>query len=253
MPESHTIARVPSGQAKLLSGSVVAARQKRCSAEGSPHMHEIERWRDRLNTAILVLPGQWFTLMAIYWLRFYPPLRPFQFDVPFPSAAAFLFGCAASCVPFLLPRAYFTPFAFERGRFYRRLGLRWFRYVAPDGDLVKRILRRIEPSYRVVRDRVSLRKHIEGTFANERWHLAFFIAGTLTFCHAAYTRQYVLGSLILVTNVAFNLFPVFHQRFKRARIRLRKSVSPDKGLCAGPDTEPRAASDRRGATDFPEP
>lgn len=181
-------------------------------------MHQVERRRNRLNAAILVLPGQWLGLMAFYWLRFYPPLRPFAFDVPTPSAAAFLTGCAACCIPFLLPRTYFTPFACERAGFYRRLGLRWFRYVAPDGDLVNRIVRRIEPSYRVVRNRASLRQHIEGTYSNERWHLAFLIAGTLTFCHATYTRQYVLGSLIMLTNVAFNLFPVFHQRYKRVRV-----------------------------------
>lgn len=183
------------------------------------YVHKLERWRDRLNTVVLVLPGQWFGLMAYYWLRFYPPLRPFHFDVPFPSAFAFLMGCAASCLPYFLPRTYFNPRRIELGGFYPRLGLRWFRYFATDGDLINRTLRRIQPSYRVIHDRASLQKHLEGTYSNERWHLAFFIAGTLTFCHALHTDQYIVGSLILVTNVIFNLFPVLHQRYKRVRIR----------------------------------
>lgn len=182
-------------------------------------MHKLERRRDRLNAAVLLLPGQWFGLMAYYWLRFYPPLRPFDFDVPFPPPLAFLLGCAAACAPYFLPRGYFKPRGFEVGTFYRRLGLRWFRHFATDGELVNRALRRIEPSYRVVSDRDSLRKHLEGTYPNERWHLAFFIAGTLTVCHALYTGQYLVGSLIFVTNAIFNLFPVFHQRYKRARTR----------------------------------
>lgn len=182
-------------------------------------MHSLERRRAWLNTAVLVLPGQWFCLMAYYWLRFCPPLRPFDFEVPFPSAYAFLLGCAASCFPYFLPRAYFTPRRFEFGGFYRGLGLRWFRYLAPDGELINRLLRRIQPSYRVVYDRVSLRKHLDGTYPNERWHLAFFVAGTLTVSHAFHTDQYVVGSLILVTNVIFNLFPVLHQRYKRVRAR----------------------------------
>src|SRR5690606_25495905 len=140
-------------------------------------MEKHERWRDWLNMAVLVLPGQWFGLMVFYWLRFYPPLRPFHFDVPFPGVFVFLMGCAASCSPYFLPKAYFIPRHFESGGFYPRLGLRWFRYLAPDGDLINRVLRRIQPSYRVVYDRVSLRQHLDGTYANERWHLAFFIAG----------------------------------------------------------------------------
>ena len=189
-------------------------------------MHKLEHWRDRLNTAVLVLPGQWFGLMAYYWLRFYPPLRPFHFDVPFPPAFPFLMGCAASCLPYFLPRAYFIPRRFELGGFYRRLGLRWFRYFATDGDLINRTLRRIQPSYRVVHDRVSLQKHREGTYSNERWHLAFFIAGTLTFCHAFSTDQHFVGSLIFVFNVFFNLFPVLHQRYKRVRMRHLTTNAP---------------------------
>lgn len=157
--------------------------------------------------------------MAYYWIRFYPPLRPFHFEVQFPSAFAFLLGCTVSCLPFILPRAYFTPSSFESKEVYRRLGLRWFRYFATDGDLINRILRKIQPSYRVIHNRASLLKHLDGTYSNERWHLAFFIAGTLTVSHAFYSNQYLLGLLILVTNLIFNLFPVFHQRYKRVRLR----------------------------------
>ena len=195
-------------------------------------MHELKRWRDRLNTAALVLPGQWFGLMAYYWLRFYPPLRPFHFEVPFPSGIAFFVGCAVSCLPFVLPRSYFIPRRFEYGGFYRRLGLRWFRYFAPDGDLINQFLRRIQPSYRVIHDRVSLQKHLDGTYSNERWHLAFFIAGILTVCHAFYSEQYFVGLLILGTNLIFNLFPVFHQRYKR--VRLRRYSRNDPLACSRP-------------------
>lgn len=181
-------------------------------------MNDIERWRNRLNTAILVLPGQWFGLMAYYWLRYYPPLKPYHFEVAFP-VTAFLIGFAVSCAPFFLPKVYFIPRKFEQGMLYRRLGLRWFRYLTTDGDLVNRLLRRIEPSYRAIHNRAALRKHLDGTYANEQWHLSFFIAGTLTACHAFHTRQHIIGSFIMLTNVIFNLLPVLHQRYKRARLR----------------------------------
>jgi hypothetical protein len=182
-------------------------------------MEDIKCWRDRLNTLVLVLPGQWFTLMAFYWMRFYPPFRPFTFDVDFPPPIVFLLGCGASCLPAFLPMRYFIPRSFERGKFYPRLGLRWFRYFATDGDLVNQLLRRLQPSYRVVVNRESLQNHLEGTYSNERWHLAFLIAGTLTVIHALATHQYSFGILLILTNVVFNLLPIFHQRYKRARLR----------------------------------
>jgi hypothetical protein len=182
-------------------------------------VQKVERWRNRLNTAILVLPGQWLGLMGFYWLRFYPPFRPSVFETEFPPLPLFISGCIVSLVPFLLPMRYFSPFEFERGEFYPRLGLRWFRYIAPDGDLVKRILRRMQPGYRIINNHASLREHIAGTYSNERWHSSFFIAGILTSIHAMITAQYVLGLLIIITNACFNMFPVMHQRYKRARIR----------------------------------
>jgi hypothetical protein len=181
-------------------------------------MEKVERWRNRLNTAILLLPGQWFGLMAFYWLRFHPSLRPLAFETPFPPPPVFAAGVVLSLVPFLLPMRYFEPLEFERGRFYPRLGLKWFRYIAPDGDLVKRFLQRIQAGYRAIGSREALRKHIEGTYPNERWHLAFFIAGVLTSVHAAVTGQYIFGLLIMVANICFNLFPAMHQRYKRARL-----------------------------------
>jgi hypothetical protein len=180
---------------------------------------EFERRHDRWNTLALLIPGQWLSLMAIFWGRFFPPLRPFDFTARPPSAASVAICCAVSCLPFFLPRGYFRPRAFERGRFYPRLGLRLFRYVAPDGDFINRRLRRTDPSYRVVRNRGALREHIAGTYSNERWHLAFFLAGTFTALFAARIGEPVFAALLAILNVAFNLYPVLHQRYKRARLR----------------------------------
>ncbi|HEX8200521.1 MAG TPA: hypothetical protein VF590_08535 [Isosphaeraceae bacterium] len=180
---------------------------------------ELERQRDRWNTVAILLPVQWLTLMAAFWIRFLPPLRPFGFVAAPPSASVAAICAAVACLPFFLPDGYFRPRRFERGRLYPRLGVRHFRYLAPDGDLVNRRLRRVDPSYRVVRDRASLREHLANTRSNERWHLAFFLAGAFTVLFAVKIGELVLAALIAALNVVFNLYPVFHQRYKRARAR----------------------------------
>lgn len=182
-------------------------------------MERVQSWRNRINTLILVIPGQWLGLMLVYWARFLPAFRPKDFEAAFPSPAAFALGCAVACAPFVFPKGYFVPRRFECGRLYPLLGVRWFRLLATDGALANSLLKRIEPGYRVVRDRATLRTHLAGTYSNERWHLAFFLAGSLTAAHAASTGQPVFCGLIAATNVAFNLYPVFHQRYKRSRAR----------------------------------
>jgi hypothetical protein len=122
-------------------------------------------------------------------------------------------------IPFVLPLGWFRPRAFERGRFYPALGMRLFRFVAPDGDWVLSRLRRHDPRYRVVRDRVTRDQQIAGSITNERWHLAWFLFGAVTQTFALATGEYVWGTAMTVLNLAFNLLPVMHQRYKRARLR----------------------------------
>ena len=182
-------------------------------------MHPAERLRHRLNTLSLLLPGQFFGLMAVFWLRFLPPFRPYDFHTPPPRPLVLVAAMLLCLVPFLLPARYFRPRAFERGRFYPRLGVRAFRYLAPDGDWVGRRVRRLDPAFRVVRSRADVRAHIAGTYANERWHLAFLIGGLFTQAFAVASGQLGWALLLTLANAAFNLYPVLHQRYKRARAR----------------------------------
>ncbi len=182
-------------------------------------MHPAERLRRRLNTLCLILPGQFLGLMAVFWLRFLPPLRPYDFHTPPPRPLVLVLAALTCVVPFVLPARLFRPRAFERRDFYRRLGLHAFRYLAPDGDWVMRRVRRIDAGYRVIRSRGELRAHIAGTYPNERWHLAFFIAGLFTQVFAIASGQTGWAALLTLPNIAFNLYPVLHQRYKRARAR----------------------------------
>jgi hypothetical protein len=180
---------------------------------------DVERLRQRLNMLVLVVPGQFLSIVAAYWLRFVPALRPFAFDVPTPRPAVLLACAAALLVPFILPRGWFRPRDFERGRLYPALGLRLFRAVATDGDWINRRLRRLDPTYRVVRDRRSRDEHLAGTMLNERWHTAWLLLGLITAGSAVATRQYGWAAAVTIFNAAFNLYPIFHQRYKRARLR----------------------------------
>ncbi|GMV23250.1 MAG: hypothetical protein AMXMBFR57_31990 [Acidimicrobiia bacterium] len=186
---------------------------------GGSTADDLQRLRRRLNVIVLAVPQQFITLTAIYWLRFVPPLRPFAFTVPAPSPG-FLLLCAATLVlPAVLPSAYFRTRSWERGRFYPALGLRWFRWLAPDGDWVAARLRRVDPSYRLIRTRQDRDAHIVESRRNEAWHLSWGLLGAVTTWHAWATGQSGWAMLIAGFNLVFNVYPVCHQRYKRARLR----------------------------------
>jgi hypothetical protein len=191
----------------------------------TPTRPDVERLRNRLNTLVLVVPGQFFPIVAAYWLRFVPAFRPFAFDVPAPPPWLLLTCAGVMLVPALLPPGYFRPRRIERGGFYPALGLRAFRAIATDGDWINRRLRRLDPSYRVVRDRRTRAEHIAGTITNERWHTAWLLLGLVTTASALATGQHGWAIAITLFNVAFNLYPVCHQRYKRARLRTTVDVT----------------------------
>lgn len=106
-------------------------------------------------------------------------------------------------------------------RFYRFIGLHRFRRWMLDGDLMNARLRKTVPGYRVVsadpNDLIAYierTKHIEK--AHWRWFLMSvpFIIVAITCAHVRYAGW--VSGLTLLTNV----FPVFLQRFNRARCQV---------------------------------
>jgi hypothetical protein len=195
-----------------------------------------QRLRQRWNNVVLAIAAAlWFVPMAQFWMRFFPPLRPFAFNAPAPSWTALFIGTAACVAPLLLPRSYFRPRPFERPQTYRAVGIRVFRYFAPDGDWVNRKVRRYDPSYRVIRTRSDIATHIKSSNMGERMHLSLLIAGLLTGLFSMSLGEMWFAVWITFGNVVFNLYPILHQRYKRARLRYwsaRLRTTPPKHLSA---------------------
>ena len=170
---------------------------------------------------LAIAAALWFVPMAQFWMRFCPPLRPFAFDAPAPSWTALFVGTGICVAPLLLlPRSYFRPRGFERPQMYRAIGIRVFRYLAPDGDWVNGKVRRFDPGYRVIRTRNDIPAHIRGSNMGERMHLSLLIGGLITAWFSMTLGEPWFAGWITIGNVVFNLYPILHQRDKRARLRL---------------------------------
>jgi hypothetical protein len=195
----------------------MAAKSPARSLAGMPGRLEspdLDTRRRRLNAIPLAIGvGLGLAPVAMFWIRFFPPLRPFEFTVPAPAWYWIVFGFAVGFVPYLVPVG--------RGRVRQWPGMNLFRLAAPDGVWINARLRAIDPTYRVVRNRAELRAHLKSSEDGLRAHWMFLILSALTTVFAWRIGELWTAALLIVGNVIYNVYPILHQRAKRARVRHR--------------------------------
>ena len=142
-----------------------------------------------------------------------PPVR--SSPRPLPYALALLLCAAAAW----MPAAYFRTRAWEAdGRVYRALGVRAFRSLVPDGDVVNRRRRRRDPRFRVVAHRRGAAAFVARTVESERSHAVLLLAGIVT---SAYAWQSAGGggpSTWALGTWSSTCIPMLLQRYTRARL-----------------------------------
>jgi len=163
----------------------------------------------------------WITPTLRFWGAVFGPLRPYGYpaeDVA-PSPVAFALGVAVCVVPYLLPSSYYRCWEGRRGpRVYGMMGVRAFKRLVPNGDLVNRFARRLDPRYRVIRDPASAHAWLDRARDSERSHLVLLVAGLLTAAYAARIGWNGWAVGLTAGNIVFNLYPVVLQRYNRCRI-----------------------------------
>jgi len=174
---------------------------------------------------VALMAAFWITPMVQFWAAVFGPLRPFSYpdgDLA-PPLHWMVAGVAFCFLPCLLPRAYYRVAPAHRARrLYEALGVRIFKAFATDGDRINRRARRVDPRYRVIRDRSAVDCFEAGTMAGERSHLVLLLVGLCSGVFALRIGWHGWAAGLTAANVIFNLYPVLLQRYNRARIaRLR--------------------------------
>jgi hypothetical protein len=122
---------------------------------------------------------------------------------------------------------YFDLWDFERdGRFYERLGIRWFKRFAAQGDYWNRRRRISDPSFRIVKNRDSAIEWEARTRFSEFVHLCSLVVG-LTIIAWIYSREeYAWLVAIVLVVIVGDIYPIMLQRYNRARIWRVRSSTP---------------------------
>lgn len=168
-----------------------------------------------------MMAGGWIGPLLMFWLYVWGPLRPFDYSPAevAPSLALFVASFLICLTPWWLPAAYYEVRRFERsGRLYELLGVRLFRRVVPDGDYANRWRRREQPSFRVISNRRLAAAFAERTKLSEKSHLVLLLIGMASSVFAWQIGWRGWAVYLAAGNVPVNVYPVFLQRYTRARI-----------------------------------
>jgi Glycosyl-4,4'-diaponeurosporenoate acyltransferase len=104
---------------------------------------------------------------------------------------------------------------------YRRLGVAWVNRFVQDGTLINGWLRRKYPQYRRIRSRTFAIHMARTSHYQERFHWAMFLFFLLCSLFAGVHKHMGWALILILTNVIYNLYPIWLQQY--IRIRLSRS------------------------------
>jgi hypothetical protein len=134
-------------------------------------------------------------------------------------ARPWLYGLlAVSLLVYGVPKAWFRYWQLSHsvGR-YRRLGVPVVNHFTQHGRFINGLMRRRYPRYRHVPGRAGLRALVAGSYHQERFHMVLLLFFGFASLYALRYGYVGWALLILLTNVGYNLYPVWLQQYLRLR------------------------------------
>ena len=114
-----------------------------------------------------------------------------------------VFASLASC---FFPEAIYQKLAISNDqRVYRRLGVKFIRKFAQDGNF--------QPSHGI-----GVKKYLQKIQMFERYHFCCLIFFQASSVYACYNEQYALSFSIFAANIIYNVYPILLQQYNKIRI-----------------------------------
>ena len=175
----------------------------------------------------------WLGPLLMFWLYIWGPLRPFDYPEGelLPPLPLLLTCFCIAVATWWLPDSWYRIRPFERnGRIYEMLGVRYFRWLVPDGDAANRWRRRSDPSFRIIRNRHYAKAFSQRTVLSEKSHLVMLMLGVMSAVFALRIGWHGWAFYLTAGNVVVNLYPVLLQRYTRARLETAGLIRPGNAL-----------------------
>lgn len=130
-----------------------------------------------------------------------------------------------SLLAYAVPRAWFRYWQLsQEPAVYRRLGVVRVGWLAQDGALVNKLVRRRYPHYRRVHSRRSRTVVVGNSYHMERFHVAALLFFLFASGYAAAQGRWGWCGVLVLLNIGYNLYPIWLQQY--LRLRLAPTTAP---------------------------
>jgi len=106
---------------------------------------------------------------------------------------------------------------------YKKLGVNVINRFAQNGAIINRLMKKKFPEYKIVSIKESSISSLIGhTYMFEKFHLILFLFFDFTIVYAIVNAHLFWASIILVSNIAYNIYPNLLQQYIRLKLKLYK-------------------------------
>ena len=106
-------------------------------------------------------------------------------------------------------------------KIYKQLGVHLINRVAQNGAIINNLIKRKFPDHKIViTKKSSIAGLISQTYIFEKFHLIFFLFFSFTIAYAFIKGHLTWACIILLTNVAYNIYPNLLQQYIRLKLIL---------------------------------
>lgn len=138
------------------------------------------------------------------------------------SPGTFYLFLAISLIPAFLKNSFLDRLQIGKTTMvYRRLGVHMINKLAQNGAIVNALMKRKFPEYKVVmKKEKSISTLIYQTYVFEKFHMILFIFFSLISIYALVHGHLNWAFIILLTNIAYNIYPNLLQQYIRIKLKL---------------------------------
>ncbi len=104
---------------------------------------------------------------------------------------------------------------------YKKLGVHIINKLSQNGDIINNLLKKKFPDHKILtNDKKSVSALINQTYVFEKFHLIFFLFFSLIIIYSIIKEYWIWAFAILLTNIAYNIYPNFLQQYIRLKLSL---------------------------------
>jgi len=125
-----------------------------------------------------------------------------------------------SILTVFLPKSFFNILQLSKSRsLYEKAGINFINKFTQNGDIINRLIRKKYPEYKIVsRKEISIIRLLRQSDMFEKFHFMMFAFFAFTTFYALLGHFYLWALVITITNLIYNLYPIFLQQYIRLRL-----------------------------------